>query len=137
MERVARDPRDGKALGFAFKPPERIGRVIFEVEDGELKIGSRVLLDDFEFWLERGEHVTLVGPNSYVGGWPEYVRMREERAELEREAKARGKAASNANGRKASKPAATAPSKNQERRAKALMRSVLSIGARDCLHTES
>jgi ATP-binding cassette subfamily F protein 3 len=63
MERVTRDPRDGKALGFAFKPPERTGRVIFEVEDGELKIGSRVLLDDFEFWLERGEHVTLVGAN--------------------------------------------------------------------------
>src|SRR4051794_3227450 len=34
MERVTRDPRDGKALGFAFKPPERSGRVVFEVEDG-------------------------------------------------------------------------------------------------------
>jgi ATP-binding cassette subfamily F protein 3 len=63
MERVTRDPRDGKALGFAFKPPERTGRVIFEVEDGRLRIGDRVLLDDFEFWLERGEHVTLVGAN--------------------------------------------------------------------------
>ena len=30
-----RDPRDGKALGFAFKPPERSGRVVFEVEDGD------------------------------------------------------------------------------------------------------
>ena len=59
----ARDPRDGKALGFAFKPPERTGRVVFEVEDGALRIGDRVLLDDFEFWLERGEHVTLVGAN--------------------------------------------------------------------------
>src|ERR687894_431764 len=63
MDRVTRDPRDGKALGFAFKPPERTGRVIFEVEDGTLKIGSRVLLRDFEMWLERGEHVTLVGAN--------------------------------------------------------------------------
>ena len=35
MERVTRDPRDGKALGFAFKPPERSGRVVFEVEDGD------------------------------------------------------------------------------------------------------
>src|ERR671923_81454 len=42
MQRVARDPRDGKALGFAFKPPERSGRVVFEVEDGTLKIGDRV-----------------------------------------------------------------------------------------------
>ena len=63
IDRLARDPRDGKALGFAFKPPERTGRVVFEIEDGELTIGSRVLLDDFELWLERGEHVTLVGAN--------------------------------------------------------------------------
>jgi ATP-binding cassette subfamily F protein 3 len=63
MERVTRDPRDGKALGFAFKPPERSGRVVFEVEDGTLRIGERTLLDDFELWLERGEHVSLIGPN--------------------------------------------------------------------------
>jgi ATP-binding cassette subfamily F protein 3 len=37
--------------------------VVFEVEDGWLKIGSRVLLEDFELWLERAEHVTLVGAN--------------------------------------------------------------------------
>jgi ATP-binding cassette, subfamily F, member 3 len=63
MQRLAHDPRDRAALGFAFKPPERSGRVVFEVEDGELRIGERVLLRDFELWLERGEHVSLVGPN--------------------------------------------------------------------------
>jgi ATP-binding cassette subfamily F protein 3 len=63
LDRLERDPRDGKSLGFAFKPPERTGRVVFEVEDGELTIGDRVLLRDAEFWLERGEHVTLIGPN--------------------------------------------------------------------------
>src|SRR5918997_1633905 len=30
MERVERDPRDGKGLGFEFKKPERTGRVIFD-----------------------------------------------------------------------------------------------------------
>src|SRR3954451_20143125 len=60
---AARGPRDGKALGFAFKPPERSGRVVFEVEDGLLTIGNRTLLEDCEFWLERGEHVSLVGSN--------------------------------------------------------------------------
>src|SRR4051812_24101291 len=63
IDRLGRDPRDGKALGFAFKPPERSGRVVFEVENGRLTIGDRVLLHDAELWLERGEHVSLVGAN--------------------------------------------------------------------------
>jgi ATP-binding cassette subfamily F protein 3 len=63
IERLQKDPRDGKALGFSFKPPERSGRVVFELEDGTLQIGDRMLLDDADLWLERGEHVSLVGPN--------------------------------------------------------------------------
>src|SRR3954449_3008447 len=66
IERITRDPKDGRALAFSFKPPERSGRVIFELEDGRLEIGShppQVLLADAELWLERGEHVSLVGPN--------------------------------------------------------------------------
>ncbi len=63
IDRLERDPRDGKALGFAFKPPERTGRVIFELEDATVRIGDRTLVDGSELWLERGEHVTLVGPN--------------------------------------------------------------------------
>jgi ATP-binding cassette subfamily F protein 3 len=63
MERITRDPRDGKSLGFAFKPPERSGRVVFELEDAELRIGDRELLRHAKMWLERGEHVSLIGPN--------------------------------------------------------------------------
>jgi ATP-binding cassette subfamily F protein 3 len=63
IDRLTRNPKDGKSLGFAFKPPERSGRVVFELEDGALSIGSRVLLRDAELWLERGEHVSLVGAN--------------------------------------------------------------------------
>src|SRR3954453_19794018 len=63
IERIDHDPRDGRALGFAFKPPERSGRVVFELEDGTLRIGERTLVEDAELWLERGEHVSLVGPN--------------------------------------------------------------------------
>ena len=66
-ERITRDPRDTRELGFQFKKPERSGRVIFELEHGRLEVGDpqapRTLLHDAELWLERGEHVSLVGPN--------------------------------------------------------------------------
>ncbi|HWD64605.1 MAG TPA: ABC-F family ATP-binding cassette domain-containing protein [Solirubrobacteraceae bacterium] len=61
--RISRDPRDGEALAFAFKPPERSGRVVFELEGGRISVPDRVLLEQAELWLERGEHVSLVGPN--------------------------------------------------------------------------
>jgi ATP-binding cassette, subfamily F, member 3 len=63
IERIERDPRDGRALDFEFRAPERSGRVVFELEDGRLEVPGRVLLHDAELWLERGEHVSLVGPN--------------------------------------------------------------------------
>ncbi|MFL5824505.1 MAG: ABC-F family ATP-binding cassette domain-containing protein [Solirubrobacteraceae bacterium] len=63
MERIARDPRDGAALEFAFKPPERSGRVVFELQGAAISVGDNRLLDGGELWLERGEHVSLVGPN--------------------------------------------------------------------------
>jgi ATP-binding cassette, subfamily F, member 3 len=69
IERIERDPRDGKGLEFEFAAPERTGRVIFELLDGRIAIGEGhdgkpvVLLDQVELWLERGEHVSLVGPN--------------------------------------------------------------------------
>ncbi len=65
IERIERDPRDGQGLEFAFKAPERSGRVIFELSDGRVEVGAPpiVLLEHAELWLERGEHVSLVGPN--------------------------------------------------------------------------
>jgi ATP-binding cassette, subfamily F, member 3 len=63
MERISADPKDGAALAFAFKPPERSGRVIFELEHADLSAGGKQLLRDAELWLERGEHVSLVGAN--------------------------------------------------------------------------
>lgn len=63
MERLSVGPADGAALAFSFKPPERSGRVVFELVDGRVEAGSKLLLEDAELWLERGEHVSLVGPN--------------------------------------------------------------------------
>jgi ATP-binding cassette subfamily F protein 3 len=58
--------------------------------------------------------------HSYVGGWPEYVRVREERAEAERTAK-RAKPASP---RKPPPPKPAGPSKNQRRRAGELEKAI-------------
>ncbi len=80
--------KDGKGLEFTFSAPERSGRVIFELLDGRIEVGGGgeggdrvdsgekgggdrgksgespvVLLEHAELWLERGEHVSLVGPN--------------------------------------------------------------------------
>ena len=76
LERIERDPRAGRALEFAFAAPQRSGRVIFELLDARIEVGGGdgdggsdegsapiVLLKDAALWLERGEHVSLVGPN--------------------------------------------------------------------------
>jgi ATP-binding cassette subfamily F protein 3 len=75
MERLERDPAEAKGLEFKFATPERSGRVIFELTDGRVEIGGArdggdggaggalILLEHAELWLERGEHVSLVGPN--------------------------------------------------------------------------
>ncbi|HXP38076.1 MAG TPA: ABC-F family ATP-binding cassette domain-containing protein [Solirubrobacteraceae bacterium] len=65
IDRIERDPQDGKSLEFQFAAPERSGRVIFELLDGRVEVGDQplVLLEHAELWLERGEHVSLVGPN--------------------------------------------------------------------------
>jgi ATP-binding cassette subfamily F protein 3 len=70
VEKITRDPRDTRELGFQFSKPERTGRVIFELEDARLEVGPagdglkrKLLLEDAELWLECGEHVSLVGPN--------------------------------------------------------------------------
>ncbi len=67
MERIERDPADGRALEFSFSKPARSGRVIFELQDARVEVGEGerplALLEHAEMWLERGEHVALVGPN--------------------------------------------------------------------------
>ncbi|HWF24868.1 MAG TPA: ATP-binding cassette domain-containing protein, partial [Solirubrobacteraceae bacterium] len=63
IDRVQRGAADGASLSFAFKPPERSGRVVFELENGQVSAGDKALLEHAELWLERGEHVSLVGPN--------------------------------------------------------------------------
>jgi len=57
------EKRDGRHLRFHFKPPERPGRVVLKLVNGRLEVPGRVLLDQADIEIERGEHVVLVGPN--------------------------------------------------------------------------
>ena len=41
IDRIEVDPKDGKSLSFAFKAPERSGRVIFELTDGCVRSATR------------------------------------------------------------------------------------------------
>jgi ATP-binding cassette, subfamily F, member 3 len=45
IERIERDPRDGQGLEFAFKAPERSGRVIFELTGARVEVGGVVQSD--------------------------------------------------------------------------------------------
>ena len=63
IDRISPQGGDGAGLHFAFKPPERSGRVVFELEDARISAGDKLLLEDVELWLERGEHVSIVGAN--------------------------------------------------------------------------
>ena len=72
MERVEHDPRDSAGLAFKFAGAERSGRVVFELGGGRIDVPAhegendgqrRVLIEPAELWLERGEHVALVGAN--------------------------------------------------------------------------
>jgi ATP-binding cassette subfamily F protein 3 len=63
MDRIERDPRDTRSLGFSFGAAERTGRVVLQLDDGRLEVPGRTLLEHGDLWLERGEHVSLVGPN--------------------------------------------------------------------------
>jgi ATP-binding cassette, subfamily F, member 3 len=63
MDRIERDPTDNRTLGFSFGGAERTGRVVLDLSGARLDVPGRTLLEDGELWLERGEHVSLVGPN--------------------------------------------------------------------------
>ncbi|HWX74011.1 MAG TPA: ABC-F family ATP-binding cassette domain-containing protein [Solirubrobacteraceae bacterium] len=65
VERIEREPQAARGLEFSFAAPARSARVIFELSDARVEVGAepRVLLEHAELWLERGEHVSLVGAN--------------------------------------------------------------------------
>jgi ATP-binding cassette subfamily F protein 3 len=55
--------RRSNRLGFEFLKPPRSGRTVVEVAGLDVVAGSKTLLTEVSFAIERGEHVALIGPN--------------------------------------------------------------------------
>ena len=52
-----------RVLGFEFLKPARSGRDVVVAEELDVRAGDNELLDNASFFIQRGEHVALVGPN--------------------------------------------------------------------------
>ncbi len=62
IERVDR-PTGQRSLRFAFPPAARSGRIVLEARGVGIGVGTRRLLEDASFAIERGQRVALLGPN--------------------------------------------------------------------------
>ncbi len=56
-------PSDPRKVRFSFKPTERPGRVVLEVEDVSFSYENKKIFENVTFNIERGEKVALVAPN--------------------------------------------------------------------------
>ncbi len=57
------DLEDKAALNIKFPPAPRSGNVVFECKDATIGYGSKVILNNVEISIERGEKVAFVGRN--------------------------------------------------------------------------
>ncbi len=62
IERIEIPPEE-KAIHFSFPQPKPSGRVVAEFKGVQKAYGTKVVLDDVNFQIERGERVALVGIN--------------------------------------------------------------------------
>ena len=63
LPRLTPPPDDDAAMAVQFRSPQRGGDQVVVADHVSVKIGDRVLLDDFSEWIRRGDVVGLIGPN--------------------------------------------------------------------------
>ena len=63
MERLEVDLEDNSSIHFRFPPAPRSGQVVVKAEHLTKAFGEKVVLQDVDFVLERGEKVAFVGRN--------------------------------------------------------------------------
>jgi ATP-binding cassette subfamily F protein 3 len=62
-QRVLAPDHRKRVLGFDFLKPARSGRDVVVADDLAMRAGDKELLEGASFYVQRGEHVALVGPN--------------------------------------------------------------------------
>lgn len=63
IDRIEIDEEDKSALNVKFAPAPRSGQVAFKTVDAKIGYGSKVIIDDVNVTIERGEKIAFVGRN--------------------------------------------------------------------------
>ncbi len=63
MDRIELAPAPDKTINLRFPQPERSGQVVIELLGAKRAYGEHVVFQDFDFRIERGEKIAVVGAN--------------------------------------------------------------------------
>lgn len=63
LERIEIDEEDKSALSVKFPPASRAGQIVFKAKDATIGYGSKVVIDNVNVTIERGEKIAFVGRN--------------------------------------------------------------------------
>lgn len=63
LERIEIDQEDKSALSVKFPPAPRAGQIVFKAVDTSIGYGSKVVIDNVNVTIERGEKIAFVGRN--------------------------------------------------------------------------
>lgn len=63
LERIEVDMEDKSALNVKFPPSPRAGQIVFKAVDATIGYGSKVIVDNVNITIERGEKIAFVGRN--------------------------------------------------------------------------
>lgn len=63
MDKIEAPVSEGRSIGFKFPQPPRSGQKVIALKHIEQAYGEKVVYEDLNFEVERGQRVVLVGPN--------------------------------------------------------------------------
>ncbi|MBR5856768.1 MAG: ABC-F family ATP-binding cassette domain-containing protein [Bacteroidales bacterium] len=63
LDRIEIDEEDKSALSVKFPPAPRAGQIVFKSSDATIGYGSKVVIDNVNVTIERGEKIAFVGRN--------------------------------------------------------------------------